>query len=63
MGMLSQLRKQWQTSHFKYLQAQTQASDNAAGINAITKVTRMALQSLMLGLGDGLLLIILLVLE
>ncbi|EKB02138.1 type I secretion system permease/ATPase [Proteus mirabilis] len=54
MGMLSQLRKQWQTSHFKYLQAQTQASDNAAGINAITKVTRMALQSLMLGLGGWL---------
>lgn len=54
MGMLNQLRKQWQSSHFQYLQAQTQASDNAAGINAITKVTRMALQSLMLGLGGWL---------
>ncbi|OAT48244.1 type I secretion system ATPase [Proteus hauseri ATCC 700826] len=54
MGMLSQLRKQWQLSHLQYLQAQTHASDNAAGINAVTKVTRMALQSLMLGLGGWL---------
>ncbi|MBI6527569.1 type I secretion system permease/ATPase [Proteus vulgaris] len=54
MGMLNYLRTQWQITHFKYLQAQTQASDNAAGVNAITKVTRMALQSLMLGLGGWL---------
>ncbi|OAT24984.1 type I secretion system permease/ATPase [Proteus myxofaciens] len=54
MGMLNNLRKQWQNSHFKYLQAQTEASDKAASINAITKVTRMALQSLMLGLGGWL---------
>ncbi|MFN6809571.1 type I secretion system permease/ATPase, partial [Proteus mirabilis] len=44
------LRKQWQTSHFKYLHAPTHARDKAAGINAISTVTRMALQSLMLGL-------------
>ncbi|WP_100158715.1 type I secretion system permease/ATPase [Proteus columbae] len=54
MGMLGYLRNQWQIAHFKYLQAQTHASDNAAGITAITKVTRMALQSLMLGLGGWL---------
>lgn len=54
MGMLGYLRNQWQIAHFKYLQAQTHASDNAAGVNAITKVTRMALQSLMLGLGGWL---------
>ncbi len=54
MGMLGYLRNQWQITHFKYLQAQTHASDSAAGVNAITKVTRMALQSLMLGFGGWL---------
>lgn len=54
MGMLGHLRKQWQALHIQYLQAQTKASDNSAGIMSITKITRMALQSLMLGLGGWL---------
>ncbi len=51
MGMLPQIRRRWTELHLKYLQQQTQASDRAAIFAGITKVVRMAMQSLVLGYG------------
>lgn len=51
MGMLTALKQRWLEMEKKILVLQGKASDKAALINAITKFTRMGLQSLMLGLG------------
>ncbi|WP_020406219.1 type I secretion system permease/ATPase [Hahella ganghwensis] len=51
MGLLGQLRQRWQRIHRQSLLHQSDASERSALINAITKTTRTALQSFMLGLG------------
>lgn len=51
MGMLERVRQRWLVMHREMLQHQTVASERAALITAITKTTRLALQSLVLGLG------------
>ncbi|KAA8714755.1 type I secretion system permease/ATPase [Morganella psychrotolerans] len=54
MGMQHHLRQRWLNNHLCCLEAQTQASDIAAKMMSLTKTTRIALQSLMLGLGGWL---------
>lgn len=54
MGMQHHLRQRWLHYHHRCLEAQTQASDVAAKMMSLTKTTRIALQSLMLGLGGWL---------
>jgi ATP-binding cassette subfamily C exporter for protease/lipase len=54
MGMLPALRQRWKSLHNKFLDTQRVASERAANIGAITKVVRIALQSLVLGLGGWL---------
>ncbi|HAT4518955.1 TPA: type I secretion system permease/ATPase [Serratia marcescens] len=54
MGMLPALRQRWKSLHNKFLDTQRIASERAANIGAITKVARIALQSLVLGLGGWL---------
>ncbi|HGL5836613.1 TPA: type I secretion system permease/ATPase [Serratia marcescens] len=54
MGMLPALKQRWRTLHDHFLDAQSLASERAAGINAVTKVVRITLQSLVLGLGGWL---------
>lgn len=51
LGMLANLRMRWARSHQQFLQKQSAASERAAIMTAVTKSGRMALQSLMLGLG------------
>lgn len=51
MGLLSRLRQRWLLLHRQSLVQQCSASERSALINAMTKTTRTALQSLMLGLG------------
>jgi len=51
MGMMSQVRKRWSTLNNGMLALQTEASEKAGSITAATKFFRIALQSLMLGLG------------
>lgn len=51
MGMLGALRERWLASERKILVLHGHASDSAAWINAVTRFSRVGLQSLMLGLG------------
>lgn len=51
MGMLGALRGRWFELHSKFLRAQNQASDTAGVVGASSKVLRLCLQSLVLGLG------------
>lgn len=51
MGMLPQLRRRWQEKNNRVLELQGVASDRAGSITAISKTTRMLVQSLVLGLG------------
>lgn len=51
MGMLPALRKRWFRFQSLLLEKQTEASDKAARINAITKFIRISMQSCVLGLG------------
>ncbi|MDW3713126.1 MULTISPECIES: type I secretion system permease/ATPase [Pseudomonas] len=51
MGMFAALRQQWAGLHQGFLARQSQASERMAAITALSKVARLALQSLVLGLG------------
>jgi ATP-binding cassette subfamily C exporter for protease/lipase len=51
MGMLPALRGRWFQFQSRLLQKQTEASDKAARINAVTKFIRLSMQSLVLGVG------------
>ncbi|PAU88151.1 type I secretion system permease/ATPase [Pseudomonas sp. WN033] len=51
MGMLARLRQRWQGEHGRFLQLQNRASEQGAAFSAVAKGVRLALQSLMLGLG------------
>lgn len=51
LGMIDKVRARWSRAHQQFLACQGAASERAALISAITKTVRMALQSLMLGLG------------
>lgn len=51
MGMFPSLRTRWYALHSKMLALQAVASDRAGSISAITRVTRISLQSLILGFG------------
>lgn len=51
MGMLARLRQRWQAEHGCFLHLQNRASEQGAGFAAASKGVRLALQSLMLGLG------------
>jgi ATP-binding cassette subfamily C protein EexD len=51
MGMLPRLRARWQVRQFKALALQHQASSKAGLIQALSKTSRLAVQSLVLGLG------------
>lgn len=51
MGMLGSLRQRWLGEHQAFLYQQNLASEKSALIGAWSKTTRLALQSLMLGLG------------
>lgn len=51
MGMQPQLAQQWQKIHTEAIASQGAASERSAVITACSKVTRLALQSLILGAG------------
>ena len=51
MGMLPGIRARWQALHGQQLALQASASDRAALMSGLTKLVRMAMQSLVLGLG------------
>ena len=51
MGMLPNMRKRWYTQHVKFLRLQAEASQKASRVNSITKFVRIAVQSLILGVG------------
>ncbi|GHD81132.1 type I secretion system permease/ATPase [Vogesella fluminis] len=51
MGMLPALRDRWFRFQGRLLEKQTEASDKAARINALTKFIRISMQSTVLGLG------------
>ena len=51
MGMLGALRAHWRRRHEKSLALQQLASSRAGSIGAVTRFTRISLQSLALGLG------------
>ncbi|RYF84110.1 MAG: type I secretion system permease/ATPase [Comamonadaceae bacterium] len=51
MGMLPGLRNRWYGMHDKFLMLQAQASEKTGLLQSGTKFVRMALQSLVLGLG------------
>ncbi|PHM61944.1 type I secretion system permease/ATPase [Xenorhabdus ishibashii] len=54
LGMLPALRHRWFGLHQRFLNFQRIASERSAAITALTKTIRMALQSLILGLGGWL---------
>ncbi|MCT8345719.1 type I secretion system permease/ATPase [Photorhabdus temperata] len=54
LGMLPVLRRRWFGLHERFLNFQRIASERASVINSVTKTVRMALQSLILGLGGWL---------
>lgn len=56
MGMLPGLRGRWHGLHQRFVRVQSDASQRAAVIAALTKFTRTAQQSLVLGLGAWLVL-------
>jgi ATP-binding cassette subfamily C exporter for protease/lipase len=51
MGMLGNMQRRWEKLHQAFLDQQGLASERAARINALSKYLRLALQSLVLGLG------------
>ncbi|KIH83300.1 type I secretion system permease/ATPase [Pseudomonas batumici] len=51
MGMLAALRKRWFQLHSGFLARQNRASDTGAVITSLSKMLRLCLQSLVLGLG------------
>ena len=51
MGMLPNLMARWFKLHSRFLQLQAEASEKAGVISALTKFVRIAMQSLILGLG------------
>jgi ATP-binding cassette, subfamily C, bacterial exporter for protease/lipase len=51
MGMLPSLRQRWFKLHKSFLELQAEASEKAATVTSITKFVRLAMQSLVLGLG------------
>jgi ATP-binding cassette subfamily C protein len=51
MGMGSRLAKRWRETNQQYVTANRVASDVGGGLGAISKVLRMGLQSLLLGVG------------
>ena len=51
MGMLDRLFRLWRTPHRGYVRRQAMASERSALIGAISRTIRLALQSLVLGLG------------
>ena len=51
MGMLPALRNRWYGMHDKFLRLQAEASQKAGMVTSMTKFSRLALQSLILGLG------------
>lgn len=51
MGMLGHLRQRWQERQQKFLALQSLASERAGVIGAVSRFVRIALQSLVLGLG------------
>ncbi|SAD76030.1 Lipase secretion B [Enterobacter cloacae] len=51
LGMTENVKARWWRAHRQFLYCQSAASERAVFMSAITKTVRMALQSLMLGLG------------
>lgn len=51
MGMLAPVRQRWARLHHGFLARQNLGSERTAAITALTKTVRLALQSLVLGLG------------
>lgn len=51
MGMLPNLMQRWQRLHARFIRLQGEASEKAGVIGAVTKFSRLSLQSLILGLG------------
>lgn len=51
MGMLPHLMSRWYKLHGRFLQLQSEASEKAGIVTAITKFVRISLQSLVLGYG------------
>ncbi|MDA5524695.1 type I secretion system permease/ATPase [Yersinia kristensenii] len=51
MGMLDVLRRRWLAQHSHFLYQQNIASDKSSQVTAVSKSSRHALQSMMLGLG------------
>lgn len=51
MGMLDAMRQRWLCQHQQFLHYQNTASEKSACVTAISKCARLALQSVMLGLG------------
>lgn len=51
MGMLDAMRQRWLRQHQQFLHYQNRASEKSASVTAVAKCARLALQSLMLGLG------------
>ncbi len=51
MGMLAQVRQRWVRLHHGFLARQNLGSERTAAVTALTKTVRLALQSLVLGLG------------
>lgn len=51
MGMLPNMRKRWYSEHVKFLKLQAEASQKASRVSSITKFVRIAVQSLILGVG------------
>lgn len=51
MGMNDNIKKRWEKQHEEYLETHSESSLSAGMFASISKTSRMALQSLMLGLG------------
>jgi ATP-binding cassette subfamily C exporter for protease/lipase len=51
LGMLPNLRRRWQAKQLAMLNLQNLASDRAGAVSALTRFVRLAVQSLVLGLG------------
>ncbi len=51
MGMMPDLAKRWYEAHTRHMNAQREASYVTGGLSALAKMTRMLVQSCMLGLG------------
>lgn len=51
LGMTDNVKARWWRGHQQFLYSQSAASERAVLMSAVTKTVRMALQSLMLGLG------------